>query len=252
MPVVRTSPVALGRWRTADDLHQVPESHLHPLPGPASELGENSFLGPAPQAPPRPELRAPDRRHPYLLHAGVRVRQPLHEPLPFQQEEVFRHRRLVHRQARGERRDVRAPAPLDIGEQAVLGHAQSAGAHDGVVKLRDGPRGHPEQRADALRADGNRGSRRQVIHDSRLEAARADLDEYPSKPSFSQDRRFFLRHFFASCKQAPRSSGLGEELGESELAELDGAGHQPASTEGHTPALRARDLGDQPVGVQPA
>src|SRR3989454_12560347 len=65
-------------------------------------------------------------------------------------------------------------------------------------------------------------------------------------------RRFFLRHFFASCKQAPRSSGLGEELGESDLAELDGAGHQPASTEGHTPAARARDLGDQPVGVQAA
>src|SRR6267143_3766059 len=64
--------------------------------------------------------------------------------------------------------------------------------------------------------------------------------------------RFFLRHFFASCKQAPRSSSLGEERGESDLAELNGAGHQPASTEGNTPAARARDLGDQAVGVQPA
>src|ERR1700737_485278 len=67
-----------------------------------------------------------------------------------------------------------------------------------------------------------------------------------------QDRRFFLRHFFAAWKQTPLSSGLGEELGESALAELDGAGHQPASTEGHTPAARARDLGDQPVGMQRA
>src|SRR5229473_1053955 len=43
-----------------------------------------------------------------------------------------------------------------------------------------------------------------------------------------------------------------EELGESDLAELDGAGHQSASPEGRAPAARARDLGDQPVGVQPA
>src|SRR5882672_8483369 len=61
--------------------------------------------------------------------------------------------------------------------------------------------------------------------------------------------KFFLRHFFASCKQAPRSSGLGEELGESDLAELDGAGHQPPTAEGNAPAARARDLGDEAVGV---
>src|SRR5882762_10461970 len=65
-------------------------------------------------------------------------------------------------------------------------------------------------------------------------------------------RKILPSSLLASCKQAPRSSGLGEELGESDLAELDGAGHQPASTEGHTPAARARDLGDQPVGMQPA
>src|SRR5258708_37576621 len=67
--------------------------------------------------------------------------------------------------------------------------------------------------------------------------------------SWLLERRFFLRHFFASCKQAPRSSGLGEELGESDLAELDGAGHQPAAAEGNAPAARARDLGDEALGV---
>src|SRR3989475_9413870 len=57
-----------------------------------------------------------------------------------------------------------------------------------------------------------------------------------------EDRRLFLRHFCASCKRVPRSSGLGKEPGESDLAEIDRAGHHPASAERDAPAARARNL----------
>jgi len=64
-----------------------------------------------------------------------------------------------------------------------------------------------------------------------------------------RNHRFFLRHFFASCKRVPRSGGPGEEPGESDLAEVDCAGHQPASAERDAPAARARDFSDEMVGV---
>ena len=66
-------------------------------------------------------------------------------------------------------------------------------------------------------------------------------------------RRFFVRRFFVFREDVVLTSGgSGEERRVGDSPELDRGGHGPATGQGNPPAARARDLGDESVGMETA
>src|SRR4029077_10191925 len=130
-------------------VEQPGQAPLRVGPRGGAQLAEYPVLRPQPERPGRGEGPPALGGEPPRPGPPVRIRDPLGDPVPLQEREAPGQRRLVDGEDVLELTQVGFPPPGDGGENAELGHPQTARSQHVVVELRHHPGGHAQRVAHA-------------------------------------------------------------------------------------------------------